>query len=102
MKRGVTLGANCTIICGAVIGEYAFVGAESLINRDSKPYALMVGVPARQIGWISKYGERLLPPLTRETQFDLTYETVGGERHNRFVLLSRHGSQITAIWEPWE
>lgn len=57
--RGATLGANCTIVCGAVIGEYAFVGAGATINRDVPDYALMVGVPAKQVGWMCKCGERL-------------------------------------------
>jgi UDP-2-acetamido-3-amino-2,3-dideoxy-glucuronate N-acetyltransferase len=59
VKRGVTLGANCTVVCGTTLGEYAFVGAGAVINRDVKPYALMAGVPARQIGWMSRFGERL-------------------------------------------
>jgi UDP-2-acetamido-3-amino-2,3-dideoxy-glucuronate N-acetyltransferase len=59
VKRGATLGANCTIVCGVTVGEYAFVGAGSLINRDVGAFALMVGVPARQIGWMSRFGERL-------------------------------------------
>jgi UDP-2-acetamido-3-amino-2,3-dideoxy-glucuronate N-acetyltransferase len=63
VKRGATLGANCTIVCGITIGEHAFVGAGSVVNRDVKPYALMVGVPARQIGWMSRFGERLDLPL---------------------------------------
>ncbi|NEV65163.1 acyltransferase [Thiorhodococcus minor] len=64
VKRGATLGANCTIVCGVTIGEYAFIGAGSVITKDVKPYALMVGVPARQIGWMSGHGERLELPLT--------------------------------------
>ena len=64
VKRGVTLGANCTVVCGATLGEYAFVAAGAVINRDVKPYALMAGVPARQIGWMSQFGERLELPLT--------------------------------------
>lgn len=64
VRRGATLGANCTIICGVTIGEYAFVGAGSVITRDVKPYALMAGVPGRQIGWMSRHGERLNLPLT--------------------------------------
>lgn len=64
VRKGATLGANCTIVCGVTIGEYAFVGAGTLINKDVKPYALMVGVPAKQIGWISQYGKRLDLPLT--------------------------------------
>ena len=63
VKKGATLGANCTIICGLTIGEYAFIGAGALVNRDVQPYALMVGVPARQIGWMSEYGEQLDLPL---------------------------------------
>ena len=64
VKRGVTLGANSTVVCGTTIGEYAFVAAGALINRTVKPYALMAGVPARQIGWMSQFGERLALPLT--------------------------------------
>ena len=63
VKKGATLGANCTIVCGTTIGEYAFVGAGALVNKDVKPYALMVGVPAKQIGWMSEYGEQLDLPL---------------------------------------
>jgi len=63
VRRGATLGANCTIVCGATIGEYAFVGAGAVVNRDVPDFALMLGVPARQAGWMSRYGERLdLPP----------------------------------------
>ena len=63
VKKGATLGANCTIVCGVTIGEYAFIGAGAVVNKDVKPYALMVGVPARQIGWMSEYGEQLDLPL---------------------------------------
>lgn len=63
VKRGATLGANSTIVCGVTIGEYAFVGAGAVINRDVPDYALMVGVPARQIGWMSRYGAKLTLPL---------------------------------------
>ena len=68
VKKGATLGANCTIVCGVTIGEYAFVGAGAVINKDVKPYALMVGVPAKQIGWMSQYGEKLDLPLNGEIQ----------------------------------
>lgn len=68
VKRGATLGANCTIICGVTIGEFAFVGAGALVNKSVKPYALMVGVPARQIGWMSQYGEQLDLPLEGEAE----------------------------------
>ncbi len=63
VKKGATLGANCTIVSGSTIGEYSFVGAGAVINKDVKPYALMVGVPARQIGWMSEFGEQLDLPL---------------------------------------
>lgn len=63
VKRGATLGANCTIVCGVTIGEYAFIGAGAVVNRDVKPFALMAGVPARQIGWMSPHGARLDLPL---------------------------------------
>lgn len=63
VKKGATLGANCTVVCGVTIGEYAFVAAGAVVNRDVKPFALMAGVPARQIGWMSRHGERLDLPL---------------------------------------
>ncbi|SFQ42187.1 UDP-2-acetamido-3-amino-2,3-dideoxy-glucuronate N-acetyltransferase [Geopseudomonas sagittaria] len=63
VKRGASLGANCTIICGVTIGEYAFVGAGALVNKDVPAYALVVGLPARQIGWMSEFGEQLDLPL---------------------------------------
>lgn len=63
IKRGATLGANCTIVCGVTVGEFAFVAAGAVINRDVKSYALMVGVPARQVGWMSEHGERIALPL---------------------------------------
>lgn len=66
VRRGATLGANCTIVCGSVVGEYAFVGAGAVVNRDVKAFALMAGVPARQIGWMSRFGERVALPLQGE------------------------------------
>ncbi|MDP2416294.1 MAG: acyltransferase [Hydrogenophaga sp.] len=68
VKKGATLGANCTIVCGTTVGEYAFVGAGAVIHKDVKPYALMVGVPARQVGWMSQHGEKLNLPLTGNGQ----------------------------------
>lgn len=66
VKRGATLGANCTIVCGVTIGEYSFIGAGSVVNRDVPAFALVVGVPAKQIGWMSKFGEQLELPLKGE------------------------------------
>jgi UDP-2-acetamido-3-amino-2,3-dideoxy-glucuronate N-acetyltransferase len=63
VKKGATLGANCTVVCGFVIGCHAFIGAGAVVNKDVPDYALMAGVPAKQIGWISRYGQRLELPL---------------------------------------
>ena len=60
VKHGATVGANATIVCGNTIGEYAMVGAGAVITKDVLPYALMTGNPARQTGWVSKYGHKLL------------------------------------------
>lgn len=66
VREGATLGANCTIVCGVTIGRYAFVGAGAVVNRDVPDFALMLGVPARQQGWMSRHGERLELPLEGE------------------------------------
>ncbi|WP_299985527.1 N-acetyltransferase [uncultured Ruegeria sp.] len=88
VKRGATLGANSTIICGVTIGEFAFVGAGAVVNADVKPYALMVGVAAKQIGWMSEYGEQLDLPLSGDGEIVCTHSG------DRYVLsggiLSKH------------
>jgi UDP-2-acetamido-3-amino-2,3-dideoxy-glucuronate N-acetyltransferase len=66
IRKGATLGANCTIVCGVTVGEYAFVGAGAVITRDVEPYALMAGVPGRRIGWMSAFGEKLDLPMQGE------------------------------------
>lgn len=63
VRRGATLGANCTIICGVTIGQFAFVGAGAVVNEDIPDFALVVGVPGRRIGWMSRSGERLPEPV---------------------------------------
>ena len=63
VRQGATLGANCTVVCGTTIGRHAFVGAGAVVTRDVSDFALVVGVPARQIGWMSRHGERLDLPL---------------------------------------
>lgn len=82
VKKGATLGANCTIVCGVIIGEYAFIGAGAVINKDVPPYALMVGVPAKQVGWMSEFGEQLDLPLcgqaTAVCQFTGAVYTLNG------------------------
>jgi UDP-2-acetamido-3-amino-2,3-dideoxy-glucuronate N-acetyltransferase len=62
VKRGATLGANCTIVCGVTVGRWALVGAGAVVNEDVADFALVVGVPARRIGWVSRHGERLALP----------------------------------------
>jgi len=64
LKRGTTVGANATIVCGTVLGEYSFIGAGAVVTKDIKPFALVVGNPATQIGWMSRHGERLELPLS--------------------------------------
>ena len=68
VKKGATLGANCTVLCGITIGQFAFIAAGAVVNKDVKPYALMAGVPARQIGWMSEHGEQLDLPLQGQAQ----------------------------------
>lgn len=80
VKKGATLGANCTIVCGVTIGHYAFIGAGSVVNRHVPDYALMVGVPAHQIGWMSQHGEKLDLPLHGDA------ETICKHTNLRYVL----------------
>jgi UDP-2-acetamido-3-amino-2,3-dideoxy-glucuronate N-acetyltransferase len=63
VKKGATLGANCTLVCGITVGEHAFVGAGAVVNRSVARHALVVGVPARQVGWMSRFGAQLDLPL---------------------------------------
>jgi UDP-2-acetamido-3-amino-2,3-dideoxy-glucuronate N-acetyltransferase len=68
IRRGATLGANCTVVCGTTVGEHAFVGAGAVVSRDVPAFALVVGVPARRIGWMSRHGERLALPASGQGQ----------------------------------
>lgn len=88
IKKGATLGANCTIVCGVEVGEYAFVGAGALINKNVPNYALMVGVPARQIGWMSEYGEQLDLPLLGDA------ETICPKTNARYCLKGNTVSRL--------
>jgi len=82
VKRGASIGANATILCGHTIGEYAMIGAGSVITKDVLPYALMVGNPAYQIGWVSEYGHRLVfkpgeKARARCPESGMEYELIG-------------------------
>ena len=84
VRRGATLGANCTVVCGVTIGEFAFIGAGAVVNKDVKPYALVVGVPAHQVGWMSEFGEQIPLPVAGTGHYQCphtgqTYELVGSE-----------------------
>lgn len=68
VRRGATIGANATIVCGVTLGEYAFVAAGAVVNRDVAPYALVAGVPARRVGWMSRFGDRLDLPVSGKGQ----------------------------------
>ncbi|MCB1988798.1 MAG: N-acetyltransferase, partial [Burkholderiaceae bacterium] len=96
VKKGATLGANCTIVCGTTVGEYAFVGAGAVVNKDVPAYALMVGVPARQIGWMSEYGEQLSLPLQGQAEATCPHTSA------RYVLDGQqlHKEDNTALSAP--
>jgi len=73
IKKGATLGANCTIICGVTIGEYAFVAAGAVVTKNVSDFALYAGVPAKQIGWMSKFGKRIELPLIGNAKYTCPY-----------------------------
>lgn len=89
VKRGATLGANSTIVCGVTIGEHAFIGAGSVVNKSVPAYALMVGVPARQIGWMSEYGEQIPLPVNGQGQYRCPYTG------QRYELADEHLRQVS-------
>ena len=88
VRKGAALGANCTVVCGVTIGHYAFVGAGAVVNKDVPGYALMVGVPARQIGWMSEYGEQLDLPLNGQE------DTIYPNTKQRYRLNGKQLEQI--------
>lgn len=83
VKQGATLAANCTIICGITIGRYAFIGAGALVNKNVPDFALMVGVPAKQIGWMSRFGEKIPLPLIGAGTYNCKNTT------DQYVLLNQ-------------
>ncbi|MGB5244080.1 MAG: acyltransferase [Lutimonas sp.] len=78
VKKGATIGANATIVCGNNIGEFALIGAGSVVTKEVLPYALVVGNPAKQIGWVSAYGHRL--------HFDVNGEAICPESNEKYIL----------------
>lgn len=90
VRQGATLGANCTIVCGVTIGAYAFIGAGAVVNKDVPAYALMVGVPARQIGWMSEFGEQLDLPLEGQSESRCLHT------NERYILDGKQVIKVTA------
>lgn len=86
VKRGASIGANATIVCGNDIGEFAFIGAGAVVTKEVLPYALLVGNPAKQIGWISEYGHRL--------EFDANGQAVCPESNDRYSLANNRVQKI--------
>ena len=86
VKKGVSIGANATIVCGNDIGEFAFIGAGAVVVKEVKPYALVVGNPSKQIGWISEYGHRL--------QFDENDIAICPESHKKYQLKNGNVEKI--------
>nr|WP_321268068.1 acyltransferase [uncultured Sulfurimonas sp.] len=80
LKKGCSIGANATVVCGTTIGEYALIGSGAVVNKDVKPYALMVGVPAKQIGWVSIAGNTL--------KFDENNEAVDSFDNSRYKIVN--------------
>jgi UDP-2-acetamido-3-amino-2,3-dideoxy-glucuronate N-acetyltransferase len=90
VKKGATLGANCTIVCGVCIGEYAFIGAGAVVTKNVKPFALMTGVPAKQTGWMSRYGKHIDLPLKGEGKY------ICPENGDVYVLKNDSISSVTS------
>lgn len=86
VKKGASIGANATIVCGNNIGEYAFVGAGAVVTKEVLPYALVVGNPSKQIGWVSEYGHRL--------NFDKSGEAVCIESNEKYNIINNKVSKI--------
>ena len=88
IKRGATLGANCTIVCGVTVGEFALIGAGAVVNKDVKPFALMVGVPAKQIGWMSQHGEQIPLPTMGKGSYTCPHSNKRYELHSDRLTIS--------------
>ncbi|MFK5976369.1 MAG: acyltransferase [Sulfurovum sp.] len=89
LKKGCSVGANATIICGLTIGEYALIGSGAVVNKNIKPYALIVGVPCRQIGWVSRAGNTLV--------FNEKNEAVDTFDNSRYVIIDENLRRYDAV-----
>ena len=89
VEKGASLGANCTILCGITIGHDAFIGAGSFVNKTIKPFALAVGVPAKQIGWMSLYGERIDLPLEGNDKWICPHQGFVYKLDNEFLYIEK-------------
>ncbi len=94
VKCGASLGANSTIICGNSIGEYAFVGAGAVVSKNIPNFALVVGVPAKQVAWISRYGERISLSLEEKGIFECKYSGDIYEMQKSHLKLIKQGDMI--------
>jgi UDP-2-acetamido-3-amino-2,3-dideoxy-glucuronate N-acetyltransferase len=90
IRTGATLGANCTILCGVTIGKYAFVGAGAVVLSDVPDFALLVGVPARQVGWMSEYGEQIPLPLEGSGEYTCPH-------NGKLYRLSKSGLECLGV-----
>jgi UDP-2-acetamido-3-amino-2,3-dideoxy-glucuronate N-acetyltransferase len=88
VKKGASIGANATIVCGNDIGEYAFIGAGAVVTKEIKPYALVVGNPSKQIGWVSEFGHRL--------HFDSKGIAICPETEDEYQLMDNKVSKKTS------
>jgi UDP-2-acetamido-3-amino-2,3-dideoxy-glucuronate N-acetyltransferase len=86
IKKGASIGANATIVCGNTIGEFAFVGAGAVVTKDVPAYALIVGNPAKQIGWMSEYGQKLI--------FDANNEAICSESNEKYTIANNTVSKV--------
>jgi UDP-2-acetamido-3-amino-2,3-dideoxy-glucuronate N-acetyltransferase len=107
LKRGCSIGANATIVCGVTVGRYAFIGAGTVVNKDVPDYSLMVGNPARKIAWVSRHGQRLSAPdaegVMRCPESGLRYKETAGVLKCPISMTPRQNDQghenLSPVWD---